>query len=252
MLEGYMQPNNEAQVVKRCVPKCPVFINTTAEVVRCCPKNGCNEALDHRPRVEVPPPNKLPPGRDGNANNMFPPGFDPRGGHGPRGGHDPRGGLDPRGGHDPRGMDPRGKMPEPGKQDPNMMNPEMRPDMMNPEMRPGMKGGDMMPPPPGLGAGGVPKDPRMMQNPDMMPPSKGGDKKMPMHKDHMSKGGKSMMAEKGSSKRDMKDPRSNLGGQRKARPAKAGRSDGYGSSSASVMNISVLAIVTSWLLRVFV
>ena len=43
MLEGYQTAGNALRVLKKCVRECPLYVNTTAEVVRCCTEDSCNE-----------------------------------------------------------------------------------------------------------------------------------------------------------------------------------------------------------------
>ena len=43
MLEGYISNSRSFRVVKKCVTDCPLYINTTAEIVRCCTQDNCNE-----------------------------------------------------------------------------------------------------------------------------------------------------------------------------------------------------------------
>ena len=44
MIETYKQ-GLVYQVVKTCLPQCPVFVNTTATKVRCCVTDGCNDFI---------------------------------------------------------------------------------------------------------------------------------------------------------------------------------------------------------------
>ena len=42
MVETYKQ-GPVYQVLKTCLPQCPVFVNTSATNVRCCMADGCND-----------------------------------------------------------------------------------------------------------------------------------------------------------------------------------------------------------------
>ena len=49
MLEGFLRETNSIRVTKRCMRGCPLYINTTAEVVRCCTEDGCNAKFEPVP-----------------------------------------------------------------------------------------------------------------------------------------------------------------------------------------------------------
>ena len=49
MLEGFLRETNTVRVSKKCMRGCPLYINTTAEVVRCCTDDGCNAKFEPMP-----------------------------------------------------------------------------------------------------------------------------------------------------------------------------------------------------------
>lgn len=66
MMETYIAKNGDNvghRVLKYCVEQCPIFINNTAILVRCCKEDGCNKDLE---------PKRPPPIFFNNSNGLKP------------------------------------------------------------------------------------------------------------------------------------------------------------------------------------